>query len=463
MTESRWAEREFGAAELGDVRRTRRLVKLATAMAERGSTSLPEVCEERAELQAGYRFFSNEGVRPASMLRSHAHATIERMATEPVVLAVQDTTALTYSEHAETSGLGAIAKAGQQGVLVHTTLALTPGRMPLGLLEQDVWTRDALVLKKRTTRTTRPITEKESRKWLTSLAATSRAKAHCPSTEIISVGDREADVYDLFTAERPVGVELLIRAAWNRRLDDAPQPHLWEALAAAPVVATRSVTVPRRPGVAAREATVAIHVQAVTLHPPRHRSVEHLPAVSVAAVRVMETDPPPETEPLEWMLLTTRPVATAAQALELVDYYGCRWEIEVWHRVLKRGCKVEARQLATVRRLHRCLTIASVVAWRILYASHLARSHPDLPCSVLLTTDEWQALACRVLHSPTPPPTPPPVRIAVRWIAQLGGFIGRPADGEPGPTTLWRGFLLLAELARLFHTLTPSLHCSTCA
>jgi hypothetical protein len=385
------------------------------------------------------------------------------MREAPVVLAVQDTTALTYGEHAETSGLGAVARAGQRGMLVHTTLAVTPERVPLGLLEQTVWARDALPLKKRATRRARGLAEKESRKWLASLAAVGRVKAACPTTTIISVGDREADVYDLFVAERPAGVELLIRAAWDRRVVDAPQPHLWGAAAEAPVVATRSVTVPRRPGVAARAAAVAIHVQTLTLHPPRHRAAEHLPAVPMTAVWVIEADPPPDTEPLEWLLLTTCSVTTAAQAAAMVDYYGCRWEIEVWHSVLKSGCRIEARQLATAHRLHRCLAVASVVAWRILYATRLARSHPDLPCSVLLATPEWQALACRSLHTATPPTTPPTLRTAVRWIAHLGGFIGRPSDREPGPTTLWRGLLILAELTHFFVTLSPSSHCPTCA
>ena len=188
MDSERWAERELGGAELGDERRTRRLVKLATAMAERGSTSLPAACEERAALQAGYRFFSNEGVRPEAILGSHVRATVERMGAVPVVLAVQDTTALTYGAHAETSGLGPVARAGQRGMLVHTTLAVTPERVPLGLLEQTVWSRDALPLGKRATRRARVLAEKESRKWCASLAAVGRAKAACPTTELISVG-----------------------------------------------------------------------------------------------------------------------------------------------------------------------------------------------------------------------------------------------------------------------------------
>jgi len=453
MARAQWAEREFGRAELGDRRRTRRLVMLATMMAERSSTSLPEMCAEWAGQKAGYRFFSNEGIRPEAILGSHVEATVERMAEAAVVLAVQDTTTLNYSHHPGTIGLGALNTARQRGLVMHTTLTVTPERVSLGLLEQEVWARDPAAVGKRATRKQRPLAEKESQKWLTSLDAVIRAKAGCPTTQIVSVGDREADVYDLFLVDRPPGVDLLVRAAWDRGVA-GPQPHLWAALAAAPTLATRSVSVPRRPGVPARTARVALHAQTVTVRPPRHRAAEHLPLVTVTALWVIETAPPPDTAPLEWMLLTTCPVTTADQATRLVDWYGCRWEIEVWHTILKSGCKVEDRQLDTARRLCRCLAVASVVAWRILVASRLARTDPDLPCTVLLSTDEWHALACRSLQTPTPPPDPPPLRQAVRWIARLGGFIGRTSDGEPGPTTLWRGFLALAELTALFRLLS---------
>jgi hypothetical protein len=422
-------------------------------MAERSSTSLPEICADRAGLKAGYRFFANEAIRPEQILGSHVEATVGRMAEAPVVLAIQDTTTLNYSHHPATIGLGALNSTGQRGLLVHTTLTVTPERVALGLLAQEVWARDPETVGKRATRKVRPIREKESQKWLTSLEAVIRAKAGCPTTQIVSVGDREADVYDLFLVERPAGVELLIRAAWDRGVT-GPQAQLWAALAEAPRIATRSVSVPRRPGVPARTASVAIHVQSVTLRPPRYRTAEHLAPTSVTAVWVIETAPPADAEPIEWMLLTTLPVTTARQANQLVDWYCCRWEIELWHAILKSGCKIEDRQLDTARRLHRCIAVASVVAWRVLLASRLARTDPDLPCTILLSTAEWQALACRSLNTPTPPSDPPSVHQAVRWIARLGGFIGRKSDGDPGPTTLWRGFLALAELTTLFRIIS---------
>jgi len=461
MEIARWAAEEFGGAELGDARRTQRLQQLGTAMAKRSSSALTEVCEDWAGQKAGYRFFANEGVRPESILASHRQATVERMGRAAVVLAVQDTTTLNYSAHQETSGLGPLSTGQQQGLVVHTTLAVTPERTPLGILDQQVWTRSAGGLGKRTTRKARAVTEKESRKWLGSLQAVCEAQAACPHTRVVSVGDREADVYDLFLAERPDGVALLIRAAWDRRVVDA-QGHLWAALEAAPVLGTRIVTVPRVPGQRAREATLTLRAEPVTLRPPKAREAEALPPVPITAVWAVEAATPPDTEPLAWMLLTTLPVTTAAEAEQVIDWYCCRWEIEVWHRVLKTGCKIEDRQLGSAMRLRRCLALTSVVAWRLLYAARLARSDPELPSTALLSTSEWRALACRMLKTPTPPPNPPSIQQAVLWIAQLGGFPARASDGDPGPTTLWRGFQRLAELSALFDILSLPHPCTTC-
>ena len=132
-----------------------------------------------------------------------------------------------------------------------------------------------------------------------------------------------------------------------------------------------------------------------------------------------------------------------------------RWLIEVWHKVLKSGCRIEARQLETAERLERCLTLYSIIAWRVLYATLLARAAPDLPCTALLDADEWQALYCIIHRTPTPPASPPTLRQAVRWIAQLGGFLARAADGEPGPITLWRGFQHLADHTAMFQIMRP--------
>lgn len=455
-TDARWAEDEFGEADLGDVRRNARLVQLATVLGGQPSASLPDATDDPATLKAAYRFFANDGVRAEAILASHVRSTTRRMQTVPLVLAVQDTTYLDWSHHPATSGLGPLAAPAQQGLLAHTTLALTPAGVPLGLLQQQVWARDPAT-PRHGDHKQRPLAEKESQKWLTSLAAVRAARAACPTTQFVSVGDREADVYDLFVVERPVGVDLLVRAAQDRRVDH-PDTYLWAAMATAAVAATVTVAVGARAGQPARSADLTVCWQALTLRPPTKRAKEQLPPVTIWAVWARETAPPPGVPAIEWMLLTTVPVTTTAEALERLSWYAARWGIEVWHKVLKSGCRIETRQLETADRLIRCLTLYSVIAWRVLYAVMLARAVPDCPCTVLLDDEEWQALYCRIKRVAIPPATPPTVRQAVRWIAQLGGFLGRKRDGEPGVTVVWKGLQHLVDLAAMYRIMRPLPH-----
>jgi hypothetical protein len=340
-------------------------------------------------------------------------------------------------------------------LLAHSTLAITPERVPLGLLQQQVWARDPASFAQLLDHKQRPIAQKESQKWLTSLDAVIAARADCPTTHFVSVGDREADVYDLFLVARPVGVDLLVRAAQDRKADHE-EKYLWAAMATAPVAATVTVHMGARAGQVAREATVTVRWRQVRLRPPNSRAKEKLPTLTVWAVWACETNPPDGVAPVEWLLLTTVPITTTDDALERLAWYAARWGIEVWHKVLKSGCRIEDRQLETAERLKRCLTLYSVIAWRILYATMLARAVPDVPCTVLLDEDEWQGLYCRIHRVAIPPAKPPTLRTAVRWIAQLGGFQGRKRDGEPGVTVLWKGFQHLVDIAAMYRIMRPA-------
>jgi hypothetical protein len=325
----------------------------------------------------------------------------------------------------------------------------------LGLLAQQTWTRPPEEVGKRHTRRERSIDAKESQKWLTSLQAECAAKEGCPQTHFISVGDRAADVYDLFLQERPPGVDLLVRAAQDRRLADPEQQKLRAALAASPLAATVTMAVPRQGERPARRATLAVYWRGVVLRPPKARAHEGLPAVSVWAVWATETDAPADGEPLDWLLLTTVPLQTTEEALSCLVWYACRWGIEVYHKVLKSGCAIERRQLDDLDHLQRCLAVFSVIAWRLLYATLLARVLPDVACTALLEEGEWQALYCHIHQTTHLPPAPPPLAQAVRWIAQLGGFLGRKGDGPPGVTVLWRGFQRLIDLTAMYHVFRP--------
>jgi hypothetical protein len=452
---SNWAVTEFVDADLGDLRRTQRLIHLAHVLAQNPGATLPEACGSSAMLKAAYRFFDNADIEPSDIVQSHIEATYGRLHHVPVVLAVQDTTEADWTSLRATEGLGPLGCSTCQGLLVHTTLAITPERVPLGLLAQQVWARDPHDVGKRARRKQLPMSEKESQKGLHSLDAVITARECCPHTHLVSVGDREADVYDFLALERPPGVDVLIRAAWNRCVR-TPERYVWATLEAQPVVSDLLIDMPRRGAQPARQAVLSLRYCCLTLAPPRHRKRESLPEVALWAVLVSEREPPADTEPIEWLLLSTVAVSSVEDAVERVQWYACRWGIEVWHRILKSGCRLEARQFATAERLHRCLSLYSVLAWRIFYATMLARAVPEVPCCVLLEPEEWQALYCAIHRVAQPPPEPPTLGQAVQWIAQLGGFVGRRRRDRPGAEVLWRGFQHLGDLTTMYSIMRPN-------
>jgi hypothetical protein len=442
-----WAENELGFVQLGDKRLTKRLVSLAHTLARMPDSPLPQALPQWGDLKAAYRFFDNAKAAPEHILAGHIDATWSRAREVPIVLAVQDTTYLDWTSHGATEGLGALGNRWGRGVVCHSTLAVTPERLPLGLLAQRNWVRDEETYGALPSHKKRAIKDKESIKWIESVDALAVARSAAPNTLFVSVGDREADVYDLFAMERATGVELLVRAAWNRSVAGEHR-YLWETLNAGPVLGTVQITVPRHPGARARSCTLTLRAAKIDLPPPKRRS-RKLPVIPMWAILATE-DGVTDGEPIEWMLLSTIPTLSADEAAERLQWYSCRWTIEVWHRVLKTGCRIEKRQMATVERLEVALTLYSIIAWRILYTTMLARIDPDLPCTVILSDDEWKALSCNIQRVRTPAPKPPTLAQAMLWIAKLGGFLARKSDGAPGPQTLWRGFQHLPYITEMY-------------
>lgn len=448
-TDSDWAIEEFGAADLGDARRSKRLVALARRLAKSPQCSFPQALSG-PELKAAYRFFDNPAVDTDGVLVTHIGRTLGRMAQLPVVLVAEDTTEFNLSHLPATQGLGYVSSAlALRGFLMHSLLAVSPEGLPLGVLGLKTWIRPPEQRGKKHRRKSLPVTEKESVKWIEGLAHLGMLKERCPDTRLVAVCDREADIYDLFVAERPAGVDWLVRAAWDRCVVH-PQRHLWAAMERVPLLGHAELRLPPREKSQARLARLAIRCAPVQLRPPRARRGEGLPEQVIYAVWACEESPPPGVEPLEWMLLTTLPTHTAADALERLAWYARRWTIESWHRVLKSGCRIEARQFGELDRFVRATSLFAVIAWRILYATLLARLDATLPCEVLLPTIEWQALYCRIHGTTAPPPQPPPLGEAIAWVARLGGYLGRKHDRPPGPTVLWRGFLALHEITQMY-------------
>jgi hypothetical protein len=449
MPAAAWAVTEVGAAALGDRRRTRRLTQLLSDLAARPASSLPAACASPAATKAAYRFFADGAIAPTAIQAAHVAATAQRLQGVPTILALQDTTALDFTHHPAVVGVGPLAHPAHTGLWLHSVLAATPEGTPLGLLHQHHWARDPATVGKRHTRRQRPTAEKESQRWLDAQAATDAVLP--PATQVITVADREADIYDLFAWPRPTNHELLIRATHNRRVA-AEARYLWEAVRAAPVGEVVPVAVGRRPDRAPREALLTLRWTPVTLLPPRNRPRrEGLVPVPLVALLAEEPVPPPGERPICWLLLTTLPIPTGEAALACVRTYARRWLVERYHYVLKSGCKIEERQLRTADRLARAVAVYAIVAWRLLWLTYLARTDPDLPCTVALTTLEWPVLYAATQHAAPLPAHPPPLGQAVRWIAQLGGFLGRRGDGDPGPTVLWRGLRRLEDMTIGWH------------
>ncbi len=434
-----WAEREFGRARFGDRRLTQRFVSIARDFYARSQANIPKACNgERAKVKAVYRFLGNEEVTLAKLLEPHQEQTLQRMAEHKVVLSVQDSTSLNYTAHAlSTEGLGPIGTKQSEalGLIVHDTVAVTPDGLALGVLDAQVWVRDW-----EDKEAGRPIEQKESVKWLRSYELAAKLQAQLKKTRIVSVGDREADIYELFAMAREHieagGPHLLVRATDDRRLADTAQK-LWEKVQAQPLAGHREIVVPPRPGRKARKAELSVRFCEVLLSPPQGKST--LGNIRLCAVHAREQRAPTGVEAVEWMLLTTLDVNDFDQACEKLDWYVQRWMIEVYHRTLKTGCRIEDRQLGTVRRLENCLAIDMMVAVRIMHLTWLGRTHPNRPCTIYFEDNQWKALSCFLTRKRVPQKTVPTIREVVGWIAKLGGYLGRKSDREPGTQVLWEG------------------------
>jgi len=427
-------------SKFGDLRLDQRLDKIMEDLRDIPRANLPQVLTSWSKLKAGYRFLNNKRVTHEGILESESEATLARLRAEAgdLVLAVQDTTSFNFARRPALSGLGVLDDNKTPGFFAHTTLAVSEQGVPLGLFGQQVWSRSQRPGDEPDNHRGKPISEKESMKWLNGLPP-----AVVAGKRVVTVGDRESDVYELFQVAYENDQDFIVRSAQNRRRDAAPR--LYDQLRELAPAATYSLTVQRQVNQHEREARVELRYTTVTLLPPPRpgaSQVVPLQARQVQVVEVREIDHPPTLkDPIHWILLTTLPVDSLADAYRIVRYYTYRWLVERFHFVLKSGgCDFEASQLRTVEALHRLLALCSRIAWRLLWLTYQARQTPDAPATLALTEPEWQALTAFTSPDHKPAIVPPTLAQAVRLIASLGGFIGRTSDGDPGVKTLWRGW-----------------------
>lgn len=448
--EGDWIEHELGTARIFDGRLRRRMYQVARSFAAQAQALVPQTSNgSEAEAKGTYRFFKNQRVTMDAVLKGHVEATIERAREHPIVLSVQDTTFLNYTAHAP-EGVGPIGtkKDRSVGLVLHGTVAFSLAGTPLGVLDAQCWARDPEEAGKREKRKQLPIEAKESVKWLRSYRAVAEMQRLCPKTTFVSVGDRESDIFELFdeAARCENGPKLLVRAERTRNrktLEGAGSDnheYLWERMKREPVAGHQVVHIAKKTTRPERKAHIEIHHALVRLRPPADSKLQ---PVQVWAVYAREVDCGPEVqEPIDWMLLTTVAVSSLPDAAERLRWYTLRWGIELFHRILKSGCKIEDRLLDDADSLKKSLAFDLVVAWRIHQLMKASRETPDVPCSGFFEDDEWKVLHA-FLHNEPPPSTTPSLRTAVHMMSRLGGFIARKGSAEPGMITLWRGLIRL--------------------
>jgi len=437
-----WVENEMKASRMIDKRLTKRLSVILESLSDNPEESIPSACQGWTETQAVYRFLDNGNVGLDEILSGHKAATFERIRQQPMVLLAQDTTFLDFGME-QAVGLGTLRRTQSEHYLLHPTVAFTPSRVNLGVVGAKLWQRpDEPVAH---LRNKKPIEQKESFRWLESYALACEVQRCCPETLVVSVADREGDIHEWFVAaqNRPLKekAEFIVRAKCNRRTqtEDDEYSYLWDELAACPKLGRRRFKTPRSGNKPSRSATLEIRAKELEFC---GRQGKALQPVHVYAVYAKEVRPPQGEEPIEWMLLTSLAVEDLVTAQAVVDWYRCRWEVEMYFRVLKQGCQIERLRLEKDRRLFNAIAVYMSVYWRVHTITMQSRVWTDVSCEVMFSAREWKTI-CLMQTRKKPPKRAPNLRTVTRMLAQLGGFLARKGDGEPGVRNIWRGYRAL--------------------
>ena len=463
---------EVRGAALGDQRLTKRLGKVIEELGAKPTMSVPAATHGRAEMEAAYRFFDNDKVSPEKILQPHIEATRERISQSEVVLLVQDTTDLDLTRpNQQVKGAGPLEYDTRRGVFFHPLLAFNSHGLPLGVAWQKSWTRNKI--KKKRTKKERddwhrktPIEGKESFRWIEGMRAARDVAEACPRTTCVCIADSDADVYELFCESRSTSqgeVHFLVRACQNR-IALAAHTNLLDATRATPCLSQYSVNVRARTAKLvtetrkrqetrdARIAELEVRATTVTVRPPYRQGCK-LPEVTLNVVLAEEPHPPEDATPIQWLLVTTLPIDDPEQVQQIISYYSTRWQIEIYFRTLKSGCRIENRQFETLDRLLNCLAVYSIIAWKIMYLCRLGREFPDLDYEIIFEPSEWKS-AYMTVRQEDPPSDPPSLNEMIRMIASLGGYVIRRST-QPGTQTLWFGLQRVHDLSTAWETFGP--------
>jgi len=459
-----WVVEETKSASFGDNRLNRRYGSLLDSFSSAPNKSIPGSCKSWSETIAAYRFFNHENITSSGILNPHREATLERIKNEKIVLIPQDTTEIDFTGRKPISGMGYLSQENSHGFYLHPSIAVTPERLSLGVIDMQIWTREKLGSRKQ--RKHKPIEEKETYCWLKGYESANAIALAAPETVVVSVADREGDIYEILEKMPSESNKAywLVRAQHNRSLLDEEgkelELRLRESVAVSQSIGEIEFKLPkgkiynrnagtRKP----REERVVrqeIKTCTVYIRPPR-RKEKKLASIAINVVYCREINPPNNEDKIEWFLLTSFPINNADTAVEIVKWYLCRWQIELFFKILKSGCAVEELQFDTLKATSNCIALYLIVAWRVLFLTMLGRNCPDMDCSTVFEESEWQSVYA-IVTKKAPPKIPPNLNDIILMIAKLGGFLGRKSDGYPGSKVMWIGMQRMKDFTLAWET-----------
>lgn len=521
-----WTKEEFEKINIGDERLNERAKRILRAASKQPQASLNTMFCSRKEVQACYRFFSNNFVDESKIISPHLDKTIERISEHKVVLKLNDTTSLNFTTRKKLKDSGYISSNNAQGFFLHLGIAVTPDRLHLGVTDYKLWSREKEKPKKTLHRDYKDLEEKESYRWLQSYIESSKLAAVCKNTQIVHITDREGDIFEIFeeyqhTKKNSIAADFIIRSKHNRSVySDQKIPYctwvkksqslkffkfqekhenihsgldfnatqkaikplkqelkktkklakirfkvankeykpLHDKLKSSKKLGEISFSITKRDSNETREVCQSVRATSITL---KSGEGEVAIEVQVNAIYLEETNPPAGEKPVIWRLLTSLPINTLEEILTVIKYYLCRWEIEIFFKTYKSGCKVEEKSLRDANRLFPLFSIFLIVAWRVNYLLHISRIAPEISCEVFFEPSEWKACYVAATRDRQYPLDPPTMREMMGYVAKLGGHLGRKNDPEPGPKTIWIGISKLTHYADAWDLFGPEVRHKT--
>jgi hypothetical protein len=455
-------DQEAGGSNFNDVRLAKRFSKLLGMMSKGIGESIPYACQDWANTKAAYRFFSNAQVSEHQIMEGHFQATRNRLSLPgQKILMLHDTCEFTFQRE-KNSKIGLIGrpawsknKDGRhkhftvRGILMHSSLAITLEGLPLGLAAIKFWTRKQFkgcnALKRKINPTRVPIAEKESIRWLENIRQ-STALVVAPR-DCVHIGDRESDIYELFSLADELGTNFLVRTCVDRRAENGDCT-LSDQMKKAPVKGRHRIEARNKKG-EPYEADLEIKFERIKVLPPAGKRKDY-PALALTVIHAMERGTPRGREKIEWKLITNLKVNSLKSAIEKLAWYALRWKIEVFHKILKSGCKAEESKLRSSERLVNLISLFCIIGWRVYWLTMLGRAAPELPPSVALNETEVTLLDELVkTKSETSQKTATKTATVSNYImkiAKLGGYLGRASDSPPGNRVMWRGMSRLNDI-----------------